>query len=60
MGNGASTKHENIDAAKIAVDSLHQLLDVLIAGEVRAANVASPPSGANLFGSRFEPVTTAS
>ncbi len=39
MENGASAEHEHINAAKITVDFLRQLLDVFIAGDVRAAGV---------------------
>jgi hypothetical protein len=35
------------------------LLDVLIAGEVRTANVTSPAAGTDLFGNRFEGVRPA-
>jgi hypothetical protein len=54
VGNGTSAQYKDIDAAKIAVDSLRQLLDVFITGQIRTADVTSPATGTNLFGNGFE------
>jgi hypothetical protein len=59
MGNGATAEYEDIDAGKITIDFLRQLLDVLIASEVGAADVTLHAAGTELFGNRFEGFTAA-
>jgi hypothetical protein len=52
--NGASTQDQHVHAAKLPANRLRQFVDVFIAGEVSAADVAPPTNGTDLLRNRFE------